>query len=154
MIITKHNKNDNYIKSNRTIYNRRIVAADEDEFSDDLPDADADFEYSPDVSNSPRPGSPISHSDADVDIIDDVDNIDDIEEDNVDIETDNNIANHYIAECDSCHGVFISAVTESDQIIDHISGVCPLCEKESDQLLKWIVRDVSDEDDESKVKKI
>lgn len=147
MIITKHNKNDNYIRSNRITHNKRIVAADEDEFVDDS--SDVDFEYSPDISNSPEPNSPIRHSDRDIDIVDDVDNIDDIEEDNVDIETDNNIANHYIAECDNCHGVFISAVTESDQIIDHISGICPLCEKESDQLLKWIVRDVSDENDES-----
>lgn len=140
MIITKHNKNDNYIRSNRITHNKRIVAADEDEFVDDS--SDVDFEYSPDISNSPEPNSPIRHSDRDIDIVDDVDNIDDIEEDNVDIETDNNIANHYIAECDNCHGVFISAVPESDQQVEKISGICPLCDKDSDQYLKWIIRSV------------
>lgn len=58
------------------------------------------------------------------------------------IETDNNIAGHYIVECDRCHGVFISALVESDQVVDHISGICPLCEKESDQYIKWVVKPV------------
>lgn len=58
------------------------------------------------------------------------------------IETENNIENHYIVECDRCHGIFISALVESDQVIDHISGVCPLCEKESDQYVKWVVKPV------------
>ncbi len=58
------------------------------------------------------------------------------------IEVDNNIENHYIVECDRCHGIFISALVESDQVVDHITGVCPLCEKESDQLVKWIVKPV------------
>lgn len=75
------------------------------------------------------------------------DSIDDVTEDNVTIDTDNNISNHYIAECDNCHGIFISAVIESDQHVKSISGVCPLCEKESSQLLKWIIRDVADDDE-------
>lgn len=70
------------------------------------------------------------------------DTLDDIEEDDIDIETDNNIANHYIAECDSCHGVFISAMVESDQEVEKISGVCPLCDKDTDQYLKWLVKEV------------
>lgn len=75
------------------------------------------------------------------DKIDDIqDAVDDIDEDTVDIETDNNIDNHYIAECDKCHGVFISAVIESDQDIEKVSGVCPLCEAETDQYLKWVVK--------------
>lgn len=75
------------------------------------------------------------------DKIDDIqDAVDDIDEDTVDIETDNNIDNHYIAECDKCHGVFISAVIESDQDIEKVSGVCPLCESETDQYLKWVVK--------------
>lgn len=67
---------------------------------------------------------------------------DEIEEDETDIEIENNIANHFIAECDSCHGVFISALVETDQEVDMLSGVCPLCGKETDQYLKWIIREV------------
>lgn len=77
------------------------------------------------------------------DTVDDIqDAVDDIDEDDVDIEIDNNIAGHYIAECDRCHGIFISAMVESDQDVTKISGICPLCDKESDQYLKWVVHDV------------
>ena len=58
------------------------------------------------------------------------------------IEVDNNIAGHYIAECSRCHGIFISALVESDQQVELLSGICPLCEKESDQYIKWIVKPV------------
>lgn len=70
------------------------------------------------------------------------DDVQDIDEDDVDIDTENNIADHYIAECDRCHAVFISAVMESDQDIDKISGICPICGKESDQYLRWVIKDV------------
>lgn len=59
-----------------------------------------------------------------------------------DIATDNNIENHYIVECDRCHGIFISALLESDQVVEHVTGVCPLCEKESDQFIKWVIKPV------------
>lgn len=80
------------------------------------------------------------------DIADDLDDLKDdfMESDNTDIEVDNNIENHYIAECESCHGIFISALVESDQAVDSVHGVCPLCGEESDQDLKWIVRSISD----------
>ena len=68
------------------------------------------------------------------------DTVDEIQEDDVNIEVENNIEDHYIAECDKCHGIFISAVIESDQEIDHISGVCPLCQKESEQYLYWVIK--------------
>ena len=68
------------------------------------------------------------------------DSIDEVTQDEPSIDVDNNIENHYIAECESCHGIFISAVIESDQQIQKISGVCPLCEKETDQYLNWIIR--------------
>lgn len=81
------------------------------------------------------------------DVADDVEDIqdavDDIKDDQVEIAINNNIADHYIAECDSCNGIFISAVVESDQDIDHVSGVCPLCGKETDQYLKWIIKDAN-----------
>lgn len=72
------------------------------------------------------------------------DTVDEIEPDDPNIEMDNNIEDHYIAECDRCHGIFISAVIKSDQKVDKISGTCPLCEKESDQYLKWVVEKISD----------
>lgn len=70
------------------------------------------------------------------------DSIDDVKEDEVEIAMNNNIADHYIAECDTCGGIFISAVVESDQIIDHVSGTCPLCGKDTDQYLKWLIKSV------------
>jgi hypothetical protein len=77
------------------------------------------------------------------DAVDDVkDAVDDVQEDDTIIETENNIANHYIAECDVCFGVFISSVVESDQKIDHITGECPLCGKNTEQYLKWVVKPV------------
>lgn len=65
-----------------------------------------------------------------------------IEEDDINIENDNNISGHYIAECDICHGIFISAMVESDQFVESINGVCPLCNKKSEQFLKWVVKEV------------
>ena len=83
-------------------------------------------------------------SDSVDDIQDTLDEIDgtEIEEDDIDIDLDNNIANHYIAECDTCHGIFISALVESDQEVEKVSGICPLCDKETDQYLKFIIRPV------------
>ena len=76
------------------------------------------------------------------DTVDDIqDTLDDIDEDDVDIELNNNIAEHFIAECDSCHGVFISAMVNSDQDVTSINGVCPLCDKETEQLLKWVIKE-------------
>lgn len=70
------------------------------------------------------------------------DALSEIDEDKVDIEMDNNIDDHYIAECDKCHNVFITSVVLSDQEIEKISGICPICDEESDQYLKWIIKDV------------
>jgi hypothetical protein len=89
-----------------------------------------------------------------VDTIDDIaDSVDDIqdtmeqvEEEDVDIEMDNNIANHYIAECDSCHGIFVSALIQSDQEVESITGICPLCDKDTTQYLYWIIKNVRDVD--------
>lgn len=68
--------------------------------------------------------------------------IDEVQEDDVNIDMDNNIDQHYIAECDVCHGIFISAVSKSDEEISKITGVCPLCNKETDQYLRWVVQKV------------
>ena len=81
------------------------------------------------------------------DAVDDMqDTVDDMSEDEVDIQMDNNITNHFIAECDVCHGVFISALVESDQDVYTITGKCPLCDKESEQYLKWVIKDANNAD--------
>ena len=106
----------------------RIVAADEDEQFDDFTLDDAD---DPDAGLSDQ-------LDAMQDQIEDVkDAVDEIDEDDVNIDVDNNISGHYIAECDKCKGIFISAVIESDQVVTSVSGVCPLCQEETTQYLKW-----------------
>ena len=76
--------------------------------------------------------------------------IEDFRQDDPTIEIDNNIAGHYIAECERCHGVFISSVEESDQEIESISGVCPLCDHETTQLLNWVVVDVKERSKEQR----
>lgn len=73
------------------------------------------------------------------------DDLDEVEEDNPSIDTDNNIAGHYIAECEKCHDIFISAVIESDQEVDHVSGICPICGEQSDQYLKWVIVNAEDQ---------
>jgi len=64
------------------------------------------------------------------------------------IEVDNNIFNHLIAECLNCHGIFISAMIASDQIVESINGVCPLCSKETEQVLFGIIKPYPEEEDE------
>lgn len=123
--------------SNYKMSKNRIYAAD-DEFEEPAEDEFDDYE--------------IDDGDGLIDAIDDVadnvediqDAMDDVEEDSVDIALNNNIANHYIAECDECQGVFISSVIQSDQKLDHVSGTCPLCGKDSDQYLKWVIKDATE----------
>lgn len=103
------------------IHKRRIVAADEDFMND-----------------------PYDFSEAVDDIAENVeevqDTIDDMDEDDPSIEVNNNIEDHLIAECERCHGIFISAILQSDMEIDHVTGTCPLCGRESNQYLKWVVK--------------
>lgn len=69
------------------------------------------------------------------------DTVDDIEEDDEAIDIDNNITNHLIAECENCKGVFISAMIASEQDVESVNGICPLCNKDTTQILKWIIKD-------------
>lgn len=69
------------------------------------------------------------------------DTLDDVDEDDIGIEVDNNIAGHFIAECERCKGIFISAVVESDQEVSSVNGICPICGKETEQILKWIIKE-------------
>ena len=117
---------------------KRIVAADEDQFDfGDNAGGDEEF-YSEDVDDT--------FDDKLDDIADTVDDmqedIEDIQEEDDNIEADNNIEDHYIAECEKCHGIFISAMIESDQEVEKITGICPLCGKESDQYLRWVVKPI------------
>ena len=118
------------VKTSRaTRYNKhRVVAADEDTQFDDFTLGDAD-----------NVDSGLSNQlDNMQDQIEDIqDSVDDIAEDSVNIDLENNIAGHYIAECERCKGIFISAVVESDQKIESVSGICPLCDEETTQWLRW-----------------
>lgn len=76
------------------------------------------------------------------DTVEDIqDDLDDVQEDAPDIETDNNIEGHFIAECEHCHQLFISAMQESEQIVQSVRGVCPLCGRDGEQYLKWVIVD-------------
>lgn len=113
------------------VYSATAITAAED----DMDMIDDDFMY--------EDGSIKDGIDELSDKVEDIqDQVDDMDEDNIDINMDNNITNHYIAECESCHGIFISAMIESDQAVEKITGVCPLCEKDTDQYIKWVVKDV------------
>lgn len=107
-----------YCRSAKVTASTRIVAADEDAVADSLDDLS--------------------------DSVDDLqDDMEEIREDDPNIEIENNIENHFIAECESCGGIFISAMLQSDQEIDHITGICPICERETNQYLKWVIKKVS-----------
>ena len=127
MLIKKNNKIVRKVTASTTY----VKAADEDfdEFDDvdmeDVDDADGVIDALDDLSDN-------------VEELQDA--VDDIEEDQVDIAVNNNIADHFIAECDRCHGIFISAVVDSDQDIEYVTGLCPLCGRETDQYLKWIIK--------------
>lgn len=125
----------------------RIVAADEDPENDAFSDFD---EFADDEGELADDADTVGDSIDDMaDTLDDMqDSLDDIKEDDPNIEIDNNITNHLIAECENCGGVFISAIEMSDHLMESVHGICPLCEQETDQYLKWVIRDVKAEDDE------
>lgn len=87
-------------------------------------------------------------SDALDDMADDIedmqDDLEDVVQDDPNIDIDNNIENHLIAECDRCKGIFISAVVESDLAVKSITGICPLCDRETEQYLKWVVKPIDE----------
>ena len=62
------------------------------------------------------------------------------------IDIDNNIFQHLIAECQNCHGIFISAMIASDQAVESINGVCPLCSKETEQFFIGIIKPYPEEE--------
>lgn len=128
-------KRQNVVGSTKKSKRRRVYAADGDF---DLGMNDADNAFADQVDDM-------------ADSIEDMqESIEDVKEDDVDIDIDNNITGHYIAECDKCKGIFISATVKSDQAVSSVSGVCPLCQEESEQYLKWYIvpNDEDEEEDE------
>lgn len=127
MVIRKNGKVT--IKSSTSTASKQYIKAaeeDDDNFGmDDVDDADGIMDAIDDVAEN---------------VEDLQDAVDDIQEDDVEIAVNNNIADHYIAECDRCKGIFISAVVDSDLVIDHVTGTCPLCGRETEQYLKWIIK--------------
>lgn len=109
---------------------RRAIMAAEDDFEEaSIFDDEEGFEED------------IADAESEESLEDDADVQKDFEEDDVNIDVDNNIVNHLIAECDNCKGIFISAMIASEQEVDSINGICPLCNKETTQVLKWIIKD-------------
>lgn len=122
---------------------RRIVAAEDDMF-DDMGEDDVDeIEEEVDIEQTL---DDLSETIATI-----KDTLTAYEEDLPDIEVENNITDHYIAECDNCHGVFITAIEDTGTEINDISGICPLCDEESLQELKWVIRDAHPDEDEEEI---
>lgn len=109
-----------------------VLAAEEDPFA--LEDADDAQNMLDDA------------TDAIDDLQDAVAEVSDQPEDAI-LDMDNNIDNHYIAECQRCHEIFISAVVESETRMESVHGECPCCHEQTEQDLKWIVRSVNYEED-------
>lgn len=136
---------DNRIMSSQSTVNLQTITAADDFDSDDFDD---DFDETP---HEPVEDDTVADDDSITDTLNDMsEQLDDLQdditdpsnEDDINIDINNNIDNHYIAECEKCHGIFISSLIASDQRVESIHGVCPLCDKESDQYLKWIVEAV------------
>lgn len=128
-VVATSQLNKDTVESSVQVASQPIMAADDDDpFAVDDDADEADFSDTENI------------SDGEDDSLDE-DDTDDEEpsQDVVDIDTDNNIEGHYIAECSKCHGIFISPVIKSDQPIDEIQGVCPLCHGTTSQKLKWII---------------
>lgn len=123
-------------KSSKPVTSSSITAADDDFESDDFSDETDPTDSTDSLSDN---------IDDIADTVEDIqDTIDDVQEDDVNIQVENNISDHYIAECERCHGIFISSVIRSEQPLEKISGTCPLCDRQTDQYLKWVVKDVKD----------
>ncbi len=118
---------------------KRVYAAEEDEFIDDaeLEEGDDDEVYVDDYDGI----------DDIADKIDDIaDDVNEVKSDEVAISVENNIQDHFIAECERCGGIFISSVVTSGNNPESVRGVCPLCNEETEQFLKWVIKSVDEVD--------
>lgn len=134
---------NNRIMSGQDTAGLQTITAADDFDSDDFDDDDFD-----EIPHEPVEDDTVADDDSITDTLNDMsEQLDDLQdditdpsaEDDINIDINNNIDNHYIAECEKCHGIFISSLIASDQRVESVHGVCPLCDKESDQYLKWIV---------------
>lgn len=137
---------DSRIMPGQNTADLQTITAADDFDSDDFDDDDFD-----EIPHEPVEDDTVADDDSITDTLNDMsEQLDDLQdditdpsnEDDINIDINNNIDNHYIAECEKCHGIFISSLIASDQRVESIHGVCPLCDKESDQYLKWIVEAV------------
>lgn len=137
---------NNRIMSGQDTAGLQTITAADDFDSDDFDDDDFD-----EIPHEPVEDDTVADDDSITDTLNDMsEQLDDLQdditdpsaEDDINIDINNNIDNHYIAECEKCHGIFISSLIASDQRVESVHGVCPLCDKESDQYLKWIVEAV------------
>ena len=111
----------------------RIVAADENVFDDMADDEPMGYDFEDEAL-----GDQLDNIEDNLEDVQDA--VEDVQEDDVAIEVDNNVVDHLIAECENCKGIFISAMIASDQEVESISGICPLCNKDTTQQLKWIIK--------------
>lgn len=116
-----HAKTDK--SGNRKVYAAGNVFADESEMVDD-------FEGGEDIDDAAESFEEQEEYDMG----------EDGEQDASTIDVDNNIFNHLIAECENCKGIFISAMIGSDQAVESINGICPLCNKETEQTFIGIIK--------------
>lgn len=122
--------------STKVVANRRIVAAGED---DDMMLDDSAVE----MLDSDGGDSTDDMIDDLAGAVDDLqDSVDEVKQDDESIEVANNIDEHFIAECERCQGIFISAVKQSDSAVEYVHGTCPLCQEDTDQYLKWVINKV------------
>lgn len=112
---------------------QKVFAADDFDFNlDDIEDIQND-EFSDALDNIQ-------------DTVEDIQNtVEDIQPDSTRIEIKNNINGHYIAECQECYGIFISATVKSDQRVESVTGECPLCGNNTTQYLKWFVQSTEED---------
>lgn len=124
-----------YLDKSNVKASTNIFAADEDE--------DGPFEEEEDIEEEDIPEL---NTDEVEDILDDEqeDFEDDIAQDSPAIETENNLANHFIAECDVCKGIYISPVVNSSTNPTSVEGTCPICGKDTTQTFRWIISDFED----------
>lgn len=132
---------DSRIMSEQSTVNLQTITAADDFDSDDFDEIPHESVEDDTVADDDSITDTLNNMSEQLDDLQD-DISDPSNEDDINIDINNNIDNHYIAECEKCHGIFISSLIASDQRVESIHGVCPLCDKESDQYLKWIVEAV------------
>lgn len=132
---------------------RVFAAGEDDEEANELPDFELGDTFDDEPSLSGGGDSADVSLDPDAEPADEDDEeeqpdlTNDIPEDVVAIATDNNIKDHYIAECDSCSGIFISSVVRTENPVSSINGECPICGKQTDQYLKWVIEEIERDDE-------